>query len=162
MPRLSALFSPASVAVIGASPDLAGLRGRTLKVMLRHPYRGRIYPVSRSHTAVQGLQAYPSINQVPERVDLAVLIVPARLVPDELERCGRAGVKAALILASGFAEDVNEAGAVLQDRVAEVARRHDMAVCGPNAEGFANLALALCPTFSPVLEELDQVPNSLP
>ena len=155
MPDLSALLSPASVAVIGASPDLAGLRGRTLNVMLRHPYRGRIYPVSRSHASVQGLQAYPSIDKVPERVDLAVLIVPARFVPDELERCGRAGVKAALILASGFAEDGNEAGAALQGRVAESARRYDMAVCGPNAEGFASLASGLCATFSPVLEESD-------
>ena len=155
MPDLSALLSPASVAVIGASPDLSGLRGRTLKVMLRHPYRGRIYPVSRSHASVQGLQAYPSIDKVPERVDLAVLIVPARFVPDELERCGRAGVKAALILASGFAEDGNEGGAALQGRVAESARRYGMAVCGPNAEGFASMALGLCATFSPVLEELD-------
>jgi acyl-CoA synthetase (NDP forming) len=156
MPDLSALLSPASVAVIGASPDLSGLRGRTLKVMLSHPYRGRVYPVSRSHASVQGLQAYPSIDKVPERVDLAVLIVPARFVPDELERCGRAGVKAALILASGFAEDGNEAGTGLQDRVAEAARRYDMALCGPNAEGFASMALGLCATFSPVLEDLDE------
>jgi acyl-CoA synthetase (NDP forming) len=105
---------------------------------------------------VQGLQAYPSIDKVPERVDLAVLIVPARFVPDELERCGRAGVRAALILASGFAEDGNEAGAALQGRVAESARRYDMAVCGPNAEGFASVALGLCATFSPVLEDLDE------
>ncbi len=159
MPDLSALLSPASVAVIGASPDLSGLRGRTLKVMLRHPYRGRIYPVSRSHASVQGLQAYPSIDKVPERVDLAVLIVPARFVPDELERCGRAGVRAALILASGFAEDGNEAGAALQGRVAESAQRYDMAVCGPNAEGFANLATGLCATFSPVLEETGEYPQ---
>jgi len=161
MPELSALLSPASVAVIGASPDLSGLRGRTLKVMLRHPFRGRIYPVSRSHASVQGLQAYPSIDKVPERVDLAVLIVPARFVPEELERCGRAGVKAALILASGFAEDGNEAGAALQGRIGETARRYDMAVCGPNAEGFASMALGLCATFSPVLEESNEFPSSI-
>jgi acyl-CoA synthetase (NDP forming) len=161
MPDLSALLSPASVAVIGASPDLSGLRGRTLKVMLRHPYRGRIYPVSRSHASVQGLQAYPSIDKVPERVDLAVLIVPARFVPDELERCGRAGVRAALILASGFAEDGNEAGATLQARIAESARRYDMAVCGPNAEGFASTTSGLCATFSPVLEDWDEPLGSL-
>jgi acyl-CoA synthetase (NDP forming) len=160
MPDLGALLSPASVAVIGASPDLSGLRGRTLKVMLRHPYRGRVYPVSRSHASVQGLQAYPSIDKLPERVDLAVLIVPARFVPDELERCGRAGVRAALILASGFAEDGNENGAALQARIAESAHRYDMAVCGPNAEGFANTALGLCATFSPVLEESNELLSS--
>jgi len=153
MPDLSALLSPGSVAVIGASPDLSGLRGRTLKVMLSHPYRGRTYAVSRSHASVQGLPAYPSIDKLPERVDLAVLIIPARFVPEELERCGRAGVKAALVLASGFAEDANEDGAALQARIVEAAQRYDMAVCGPNAEGFANLSLGLCATFSPVLEE---------
>ena len=162
MPDLSALLSPSSVAVIGASPDLSGLRGRTLKVMLRHPYRGRIYPVSRSHANVQGLEAYASIDKVPERVDLAVLIVPARFVPEELERCGRAGVKAALILASGFAEDADEHGAALQGRVVEAARRHDLAVCGPNAEGFANLSRGLCATFSPVLEETDEACHPFP
>ena len=60
---------------------------------------------------MQGVQAYPSIDKLPERVDLAVLIIPARFVPEELERCGRAGVKAALVLASGFADDANEDGA---------------------------------------------------
>jgi acyl-CoA synthetase (NDP forming) len=140
--------------VIGASPDLSGLRGRTLKVMLRHPYRGRIYAVSRSHASVQGVRAYPSIDKLPERVDLAVLIIPARFVPEELERCGRAGVKAALVLASGFAEDANEDGAALQARIVEAARRYDMAVCGPNAEGLCQLSLGLCATFSPVLEEM--------
>jgi len=105
---------------------------------------------------VQGVRAYPSIDKLPERVDLAVLIIPARFVPEELERCGRAGVKAALVLASGFAEDANEDGAALQARIVEAARRYDMAVCGPNAEGFANLSLGLCATFSPVLEEMDE------
>jgi len=81
MPDLSALLSPGSVAVIGASPDLSGLRGRTLKVMLRHPYRGRIYAVSRSHASVQGVQAYPSIDKLPERFyprTTARTVLPAR------------------------------------------------------------------------------------
>src|SRR5262245_48584912 len=102
---LAALLTPDSIAIIGASPDPHILRGRTLKVMLRHPYRGRVYPISRSHAEVQGLKAYLSIADVPERVDLAVLIIPAEFVPDELERCGQAGVRAALILTSGFAEE---------------------------------------------------------
>jgi acyl-CoA synthetase (NDP forming) len=154
MPDLAALLSPRSVAVVGAAPDRTILRGRTLKVMLRHPYGGRIYPVSRSHASVQGLKAYRSIAELPERVDLAVLIIPAAAVPEALECCGEAGVRAALVLASGFAEDGGEAGAALQARISGLARRFDMAVCGPNSEGFANLQSALCPTFSPALDEL--------
>jgi acyl-CoA synthetase (NDP forming) len=154
MPDLARLLAPRTVAVVGASPDLAILRGRTLKVMLRHAYAGRIYPVSRSHATVQGLKAYASVAGIPEPVDLAVLIIPAASVLDELERCGEAGVKAALILASGFAEDTGGAGPALQERIGIIARRYDMAVCGPNAEGFANMQAALCPTFSPALDEL--------
>ena len=154
MPDLARLLAPRTVAVVGASPDLTNLRGRTLKVMLRHAFAGRIYPVSRSHATVQGLKAYASVAEIPEPVDLAVLIIPAASVLDELERCGEAGVKAALILASGFAEDAAGGGPALQERMGIIARRHDMAVCGPNAEGFANMRAALCPTFSPALDEL--------
>lgn len=152
--RLDALLSPRTIAVIGASPDLHIFRGRTLKVMLGHPYAGRIYPVSRSHREVQGLPAYPSVAAIPERIDLAILIIPAEFVPDELERCAAAGVKAAMILASGFAETGSPPGEALQARIAAIAERHGMTVCGPNAEGYANTAAALCPTFSPAVDNL--------
>ena len=97
---------------------------------------------------------YPSVAAIPEPVDLAILIIPAEHVPDELERCGAAGVKAVMILASGFAEARGPAGAELQARVVAIARRHGLLVCGPNAEGYANTAAALCPTFSPAVDNL--------
>jgi len=152
--NLDALLSPKTIAVVGASPDLRIFRGRTLRVMLGHPYAGRIYPVSRSHAEVQGLRAYSSVAAIPEPVDLAILIIPAEAVPDELERCGAAGVKAAMILGSGFAEAGGEAGKALQARVVAIAERHGIVVCGPNAEGYANTAAALCPTFSPAVDNL--------
>lgn len=152
--RLDPLLSPRSVAVIGASPDRHIFRGRTLGVMLGHRYAGRIYPVSRSHAEIQGLRAYPSIAAIPEPVDLAVLIIPAEFVPDELERCAAAGVRAAMILASGFAEAGTPAGEALQARVVAIAQRAGMIVCGPNAEGYANTAAALCPTFSPAVDHM--------
>jgi acetate---CoA ligase (ADP-forming) len=155
VPDLGALLSPQSIAVVGASPDTSIIRGRILKVMLHHGYPGRLYPVSRSHAQVQGLKAYPSVTDLPERVELAVLTIPAATVPDELERCGQAGVKAALIVASGFAEDKADAGAAMQKRIGEIARRYDMAVCGPNSEGFSSMQARLCPTFSPAIETLD-------
>ncbi len=160
MTNLAALLSPQSVAVIGASADTTILRGRTLSVMLGHAYVGRLYPVSRSQSEIQGLRAYASIDAVPERVDLALLIIPAAHVPDELERCGRAGVKAALIITSGFAEqngkngEGGEEGAAMQQRLRDIATRYDMIVCGPNTEGFVNTAVNLCATFSPVVDAL--------
>jgi acyl-CoA synthetase (NDP forming) len=155
VPDLGALLSPQSIAVVGASPDTSIIRGRILKVMLHHGYPGRLYPVSRSHAQVQGLKAYRSLTDLPQCVELAVLSIPAAAVPDELERCGQAGVKAALIVASGFAEDKADAGAAMQTRIGEIARRYDMAVCGPNSEGFSSMQARLCPTFSPAIETLD-------
>jgi acetate---CoA ligase (ADP-forming) len=152
MADIGKLLWPQSVAVVGASSDVQGLRGRILQTILSHPFAGTVYPVSRSATEVQGLKAYPSVDILPEPVDLAILIVPAQYVPTELERCGSAGTKAAMILSSGFAEE-GEAGARMQDEISVIARRYDMAVSGPNSEGFANIPAAFCPTFSPVLDK---------
>jgi acetate---CoA ligase (ADP-forming) len=152
MADIGKLLWPQSVAVVGASSDVQGLRGRILQTILSHSFTGRVYPISRSATEVQGVKAYPSVDTLPEPADLAILIVPAQYVLTELERCGRAGTKAAMILSSGFAEE-GQAGARMQDEISVIARRYDMAVNGPNSEGFVNIAAALCPTFSPVLEK---------
>ena len=152
MPDISKLLSPRSLAVVGASNDTKGLRGRILEVLLTHPYAGTIYPVSRSAAEVQGLKAYPSVDVLPEVVDLAILIVPAQYIAAELERCGKAGIKAAVILSSGFAEERGGAGERMQRELRAIAERYDMAVSGPNSEGFANIGEGLCPTFSPALD----------
>jgi acyl-CoA synthetase (NDP forming) len=151
MADLGAMLSPKSVAVVGAAPQGQGLRGRILEIMRAHPYAGKVYPVSRTHREIQGLAAYPSIGDVPGPVDLAVLIIPAKFVAEELERCGKAGVKSAVVISSGFAEEPGEAGANMQSELRAIARRYGMAVMGPNSEGFANLDAALCPTLSPAV-----------
>jgi len=153
MPDIGKMLWPKSVAVVGASSDIHGLRGRILEIILSHPYEGKVYPVSRSAAEVQGLKAYPSVDALPEHLDLAILIIPAQYIPAELERCGKAGIKAAVILSSGFAEEPGEAGARMQSDITAIARRYDMAVTGPNTEGFANIAAGLCPTFSPALDK---------
>ena len=153
MPDLAALLAPRSVAIVGAAPKGQGLRGRIIEIMRMHPYAGAVYPVSRSHDEVQGLRAYRAVADIPASVDLAVLIIPAEHVLAELERCGQAGVKAAAVISSGFAEEEGGAGATNQAQLARIARTYDMAVLGPNSEGFANLPLDLCPTFSPAVAE---------
>src|SRR6516162_11564646 len=152
MPDIGKMLWPKSVAVVGASSDIHGLRGRILEIILSHPFGGKVYPVSRSATAVQGLQAYSSVESLPEPVDLAILIIPAQYTPAELERCGRAGIKSAVILSSGFAEE-GEKGTRRQDDIGAIARRYDMAVSGPNSEGFANIPASFFPTFSPVMDK---------
>jgi acetate---CoA ligase (ADP-forming) len=152
VPDIGKLLWPRSVAVVGASSDTERLRGRVLQVMRSHAFQGPIYPVCRSEAEVQGLKAYRSVAELPDRPDLAVLIIPAQFVPEELARCGAAGIPAATILSSGFAEETGGNGQRLQDEIRAIAERYDMAVSGPNGEGFANTAAALCPTFSPVME----------
>src|SRR6185369_2594689 len=154
MPDIAKLLWPKSVAIVGASSDTRGLRGRIVQIMRSHPYAGAVYPVSRSETEVQGLKAYRSVTELPP-TDLAAMIIPAKFVPQELENCGKAGIKAAIILSSGFAEERGETGPELQRQVQAIAQKYDMAVSGPNGEGFANTAASLCPTFSPAMDPGD-------
>lgn len=155
MADIAALLAPRSVAVIGAAPEGQGLRGRILETILAHPYAGSVLPISRSHAEIQGLKAYATIGDAPGPVDLAVLIIPAKFVVDELKRCVEAGVKAAAIISSGFAEEPGETGVAMQAEIRRIARQSGMVVMGPNSEGFANLPLNLCPTFSPAVSPSD-------
>src|SRR5256885_15096499 len=99
LPSIAKLLWPKSVAIIGASSDTRGLRGRIVQIMRSHAYAGAVYPVSRSETEVQGLKAYKSVAGLPP-TDLAAMIIPAKFVPQELENCGKAGIQAAIILSS--------------------------------------------------------------
>ena len=161
MADLSAFLSPKTVAVIGASPDTTSLRGRIMKVLLCHDFKGKVFPISRSHPEIMGLKAFPSISDVLEQVDLAVLIIPAIYVADTLEECAKHRVKSALILSSGFAEDSSEDGDLLQKKLLDISKRTNMVISGPNSEGYANMALKLCPTFSPAVdgENIELMPS---
>src|SRR5437588_11671057 len=147
MPDIRKLLWPNSVAIVGASSDTRGLRGRIVQILCSHPYQGAVYPVSRSEAQVQGRKAYQSVAELPP-TDLAALIIPAKFVPQELENCGKAGIKAAIILSSGFAEEKGETGPALQREVQAIAEKYDMAVGGPNGEGRADTADSLAPTSS--------------
>ena len=136
---LRVLFEPRSVALIGASADPQSISARPLRLMRQHGYAGRLYPVNPKYDELQGLRVYPSIGAVPERVDLALVVVPAPVVPGVLEECAAAGVGCAVVITSGFAES-GQAGRELQQRIAEVVARTGLRVCGPNSEGLFNPA----------------------
>jgi len=91
MPDLKPLFSPDSVAIVGASADTHTLRGRTTQFLIAYGYPGRIYPVTRSQPEVFGLRSYATVAELPEAPDLAVVVVPAAYVAPTLEECGRKG-----------------------------------------------------------------------
>lgn len=147
MTDLGRFLNPRSIAIIGAAPDQARIRGAIQHMLTANQYAGAIYPVNPSHQSIGGLRCYPAVGAIGASVDLAVVVLPARLVPDALEDCAAAGIGHAVIISSGFAEEGNRA---LQQRIAEIARRSGMRVCGPNAEGFHNALDRVAVTFSPV------------
>src|SRR5207245_9721200 len=124
MPELRRLISPDSVAVLGASGDTESLRGRLTHALIGHGYDGRVFPVTRSQSEVLGLRAYPSVAALPEPVDLAVILVPAAHVVETLEQCGNHGVRAAVVISSGFAEESNEAARARDIELGRIAERY--------------------------------------
>lgn len=155
MHPLHTLFNPASIAVIGASRDAKSIRGRFVDFLARGGYTGRILPVNPSYPEVNGRECFPSVAaavaaaKIP--VDLALVAIPADAVVPELERCAAAGVRNALIVSSGFAEEGAERSA-LQARISAIARAGGMRVVGPNSEGFLNAVGRVSASFSPTVE----------
>jgi acetate---CoA ligase (ADP-forming) len=153
MPDLRPLLMPDSIAIVGASADSGSLRGRLTHTLIGHGYDGRVYPVTRSQSEVLGLRAYPSLADLPEAADLAVILVPAALVARTLDECGERGIRAAVVISSGFAEESGEAAHARDLELRRVAERHGILVCGPNSEGLVNPLRRVVATFSPVFHD---------
>jgi acyl-CoA synthetase (NDP forming) len=131
--QLDYLFNPGSVALIGASNNLAKWGFHVLSLLITKGGR-HIYPINRNEAEVQGLKAYPSVSQVLGPVDLAVITVPFVEVPAAMEDCARKGVKVAVVISGGFAE-VGGEGARIQREVVEIARKAGIRFVGPNCMG---------------------------
>ncbi len=149
---LHAFFHARSVAVVGASDDITKIGGRPVHMLRKHSYTGAIYPVNPKGGVVQGLPAYTSVRETPTAPELAILAVPAAATPDALRDCAARGVKAAIVLSSGFAELGTE-GAAMQAELVDIARRHGMRILGPNCLGTVNVEDRLIGSFSISLEE---------
>jgi acetyltransferase len=144
---LESLFAPKSVAVIGAT-DREATVGRTVLENLRSgTFRGEVYAVNPNRIEVLGLRCYAKIGDVPENVDLAVVVTPAQTVPDVIAECIDAGVRAAVVISAGFKERGAE-GAALELRIQEQLRRGTMRLIGPNCLGVMTPHLGLNATFA--------------
>src|SRR3954452_1038616 len=148
---LDTFFAPKSIALIGASRDLEKIPGRLLSMLRKNNYPGKIYPINPNYGDIDGLPVYPSIADVGEPIDLAIVIIPARAVLGALEQCAAVGVKNAVIISSGFAEEGGDSAA-MQDAVAALAKNTGMRISGPNAEGFYNELQRVAATFSPTVD----------
>ncbi len=132
--ELEPFFAPKGVALIGASATPGKLGYGVLQNLVGHGYRVPVYPVHPTHTTLRGLPCYAEVTAVPDPCDLAVILIPAVAVPAIVEACGRRGIRAVIILSSGFAESGPE-GAARQAALVDTARRYGMRVLGPNGVG---------------------------
>lgn len=133
---LEKMFNPESVAVIGAS-HVKGKVGRAVLDNLLDGYEGKIYPINPKSTEIEGLKCYKTVLDVPGPIDLAVIVIPSKLVPQAVRECGEKGIKYLVIISAGFKE-VGVEGAKLENEVKEVARNYGMRIVGPNCLGVLN------------------------
>lgn len=142
------LMHPRSVAFWGASSNPVGMGSVQLSQLLAIGFDGPVYPIHPREKEVLGLKAYAHISEVPGPVDLAVFVLPTKVVPEILEECGKAGVKQAIIVSAGFAE-VGSEGKELQRKIVNIAQRYGIFFLGPNCIGVVNPYAKLNTTFYP-------------
>jgi acetyltransferase len=144
---LDAIFKPRSVAVIGASEEPLSVGRTILANLISSPFGGAVFPVNPKRRYVLGIKAYPTIGEVPEQIELAIIATPAPTVPDVIAECVAAGVRGAIIISAGFKERGPE-GVELERRTLEAARRGRMRLIGPNCLGVMMPPTGLNATFA--------------
>ncbi|MCW4029033.1 MAG: GNAT family N-acetyltransferase [Candidatus Bathyarchaeota archaeon] len=150
--NLDKIFNPKSVAIIGAS-DVEGSVGYAIvKNFTQSGYTGKIYFVNIKKPEILGVKTYPSVDQIPDPVDLALIATPAKTVPTVMEECGKANVKGVIIVSAGFKE-IGAEGKALEEKVGEVAKKYGIRVVGPNCIGVLRPRINLNATF------LDKMPK---
>ena len=133
----SVFLSPKSIAVIGAS-DKEGSVGRAITSNIMKGYKGTVYPISPTRNTVFDQQAYKSVLDVPNEVDLAVIITKNTIVPTVLEECGKKKIQGAIVITAGFKE-VDEEGKKLEQQLKDIAKQYNLQIIGPNCLGVMNL-----------------------
>jgi acetyltransferase len=134
---LKYLFNPEAVAVIGASCDTKKVGYAVVNNLVKFKYTGKVYPINPTTTEILGLRAYPSLSAVGKKIDLVVICVPARFVPDVMKECGEAKVKTAVVITAGFKEAGHE-GLLLEQEMVRIAEDYGIRILGPNCLGVMN------------------------
>lgn len=144
---LNKIFYPKTIALIGASNRPATVGNALMKNLLAAGFEGIIYPVNPKHKSISGVRAYPSIGEIPDKIDLAIICTPSHTVAGIIKECGEAGVGGLLVISAGF----KEMGDKAEDRTNEIvrlARQYNMRMVGPNCLGLINPRLKLNASFS--------------
>jgi acetyl coenzyme A synthetase (ADP forming)-like protein len=151
LPDLSAIFSPRSVAVVGASTRRGTIGGEIFHNLIATGFQGPVYPVHSTAPAVQSVAAYPSVADIPGPVDLAVIVVPRDAVQNVMESCVQKGVRGAVVITAGYKETGAE-GARAESTLLQTVRDHGIRLVGPNCLGVLSTrpAVRLNATFAPI------------
>lgn len=144
---LKVFFTPQSVAVIGAAREPGKLGYGVLSNILKYGYTGKVYPINPKADEILGLKCYPTILDVPGPVELAVIVIPNKFVPQVMDECGRKGVQGAIIISAGFREAGME-GIKLEHQVLDIARQYGIRVVGPNCLGIISTHTPLNASFA--------------
>lgn len=147
--NMGKVFTPSSVAFVGASNNMGKWGGIILRNMVKGGYEGEVYPVNPGETEVQGMKAYKSIADIPYDVDLAIFTIPAKAIIDSIKACVKKKVPAGVVVTAGFGE-LGEEGKALQEEMVAVAQKGGMVLVGPNGQGIASPKASLYP-WMPIL-----------
>src|SRR5947207_2928410 len=147
---LDAIFRPQSIAVVGASRNKGSIGRQILHNLIEHEFNGKVFPVNPNADVIHSIKCFPRVTDIPDPVDLAVIVVPRDSVIDAVEDCGTKGVRGIVVVTAGFRE-VGGAGAEVEAQLLERVRRYGMRMIGPNCMGVINTAEAvqMDATFAP-------------
>jgi acetyltransferase len=157
---MNLLFNPRSVAIIGASDDLARIGGLPIRFLRQHGYTGKIFPVNPKYKEIAGLPCYPTMKDIPELVDLALVGIPRQFVSDALKQCADKRVPFVILFSAGYAE-MGEAGRREQEELRRFARQMGIRVVGPNCIGIINTHDHVASSFTSGLEIESLIPGTI-
>lgn len=147
--KLNKMFHPQSVAVVGASENPGKLGFHVMKSLMRGGFCGRTFPINPKASSIWNLPAYASIRDIPDEIDLAVIVVPAQAVTPVLKDCHNKGVQGVVLISAGFSEIPDPMGAALQAQIRQLADQWTLPIIGPNTFGFVNLRGTVNASFTP-------------
>jgi len=157
---IEALFNPSSIAVVGASDDFSRIGGLPIRFLRQHGYRGKIYPVNPKYREIAGLPCFPSLSEIPEPVELALIGIPRQFVLDAFKQCARKKIPFVVLFSAGYAE-MGAAGKREQEELKRFVRQAGIRVVGPNCIGIINTHDHVATSFTSGLEIESLIPGAI-
>ncbi len=157
---LDLLFNPRSIAIVGASDDLTRIGGLPIKFLRQHKYPGKIFPVNPKYREIAGLRCYPTLKEIPEPVDLALIGIPRQLVLQAMKDCAEKKVPFVILFSAGYAE-MGKEGRKEQEELRSFVRSVGIRVVGPNCIGIVNTHEQVATSFTSGLEIDSLLPGAI-